>query len=264
MKIVMVGAGGVATSLAHALLGAGHELLAIYSRTLTSARTLADALGGGPIPTDELTDLPAEADLFLICVKDDAVAMVGQTLSQTFPQVLAVHTAGSLPLDTLPQRRRGVLYPLQTFSRERVVDLTEVPLFLETSDPADMALLRTLAESLSRSVYEMSSSQRAYLHIAAVFCCNFANHLSTLSAGLLERHGIPFTVMLPLIDEMTRKLHYLPPCDAQTGPAIRHDHRVLEAQHALLLREGEQELADIYRLLSDSIGSLTLRGCSFQ
>ena len=254
MKIVLVGAGGVATSLAHALRRAGHELLAIYSRTLASARTLAEALDGQPIPTDDLTILPSQADLFLICVKDDAVAMVGQTLSQAFPDVLAVHTAGSLPLDTLPQRRRGVLYPLQTFSRERVVDLTEVPLFLETSLPADMALLRTLAESLSRSVYEMSSSQRAYLHIAAVFCCNFANHLCALSADLLERHGIPFTVMLPLIDEMTRKLHYLPPRDAQTGPAVRRDHRVLASQHALLLQEGEHKLADIYRLLSDSIG----------
>lgn len=233
MNVVVIGCGNVGTNLAHALPLAGH------STTLVSSRTLEG--------------LPAAADVFIVAVKDDALRGVGERLFGLRPQAFVVHTAGSLTLNDLPSPRRGVFYPLQTFSKQRMVDFRSLPIFIEAASDEDLATLQTLASSLTTRCYVMSSAERAYLHVAAVFCCNFANHLSTLAAGLLERHGIPFEVMLPLLDETINKLHTLPPREAQTGPAVRHDEGVLRQQLALLSRESNTRLAEIYSLLSESI-----------
>lgn len=255
MKIALIGAGNVATHLGRALVATGHEVVAVYSRTRTSAERLATDIRV-PLATDSIAELTAAAGsdpLYIISVKDDAVKAVGEALAEAVPEAFVVHTAGSLPMDLLPSHRRGVLYPMQTFSRERAVDFSVIPLFIEASTTDNLQQLHALAGSLSTSVYEMPSAERAYLHIAAVFSCNFANHLSTLAAELLQRHGIPFSVMLPLLDETTRKLHFLSPQAAQTGPAMRGDRTVMAAQHALLHREDDGNMSDIYQLLSESI-----------
>ena len=113
-----------------------------------------------------------------------------------------------------------------------------------------LALLRSLAESISDHVYELSTEQRKYLHLAAVFACNFANHCYALSADVLAQVGLPFDVMLPLIDETARKVHELHPLDAQTGPAVRYDENVMQAQQQLL---GDPLMRDIYQKMSQSI-----------
>ena len=150
-------------------------------------------------------------------------------------------------METIPARRRGVLYPMQTFSKVRPVDFSEVSVFIESA--TDSALLESLAQSISRHVYHLDSEGRKHLHLAAVFACNFTNHCYDLSASLLQRYGIPFEVMLPLIDETARKVHNLTPREAQTGPAVRYDTSVIERQEALLT--GSER--DIYRLMSQSI-----------
>ena len=167
-------------------------------------------------------------------------------------------TAGSMPMDTFTCPRRGVFYPMQTFSKQRIVDFSHIPLFIEASQEEDLQLLHSLADTITNSVYEMSSEDRKYLHVAAVFCCNFANHCSALSAKILEKHDIPFSVMLPLIDETTRKIHMIPPKDAQTGPAMRYDENVMNRHIAILQEEGEERMAEIYRLLSESIHQLSI------
>jgi predicted short-subunit dehydrogenase-like oxidoreductase (DUF2520 family) len=145
----------------------------------------------------------------------------------------------------------GVFYPMQTFSKERQVDFLPIPVFLEASDDATLSLARTLAESISHHVYVLSSEDRKFLHLSAVFACNFANHCYALSAELLEKHGIPFDVMLPLIDETARKVHELHPLDAQTGPAVRYDENVIRMQSSLL--SDSPALQEIYNLLSLNI-----------
>ena len=131
------------------------------------------------------------------------------------------------------------------------MDFKEIPIFIEGADSETVALLRTLAESISRSVYEMGSEQRRFLHLAAVFACNFTNHCYALAAEVLEMQGIPFSVMLPLIDETARKVHELHPHDAQTGPAVRYDENVISMQRQLLA--GHPDLQEVYSLLSRSI-----------
>ena len=160
---------------------------------------------------------------------------------------MILHTAGSMPLSIFEgyTENGGVFYPMQTFSMEREVDFKEIPLFIEGKSPQ----IRQLAESISNHVYELSTADRKYLHLAAVFACNFTNHCYTLAAEVLEKKGLPFDVMLPLVDETARKVHELHPKEAQTGPAVRGDENVMQAQEGLL----DESMRQIYHQLSKSI-----------
>jgi predicted short-subunit dehydrogenase-like oxidoreductase (DUF2520 family) len=148
----------------------------------------------------------------------------------------------------------GVLYPMQTFSKQREVDFREVSFFVEANHQIGIEALKDLAGKLSSKVYELTSEQRKYLHIAAVFACNFTNHMYALCDRLLKAQGVPFEVMLPLIDETARKVHELKPQDAQTGPAIRNDKNVIESHLNML--DDEPGLKEIYEMISNSIHRL--------
>ena len=250
MKIALIGAGNLATNLGKALFHAGHEIVQVYSRKEESAKALAEVLKCAY--TADLASVVTSADVFILALADDAVERIAGLLREGRENQLFVHTAGSLHLDVLPTARRGVLYPMQTFSKDKEVDFSVIPCFVESFLKDDMELLLALAKTVSDTVYELNSNDRKYLHLAAVFCNNFANHCFTLGAHLLKEHGnLPFSVMLPLIDETASKLHVMSPHDAQTGPARRRDKRVLE-KHQMLLATNP-DMGKIYELFSDSI-----------
>ena len=249
-RIALIGAGNVATCLGIALQQAGWEIAQVYSRTEASASELAMRLQVPYVTSVE--EVCADADIYIVAVKDNA-------LPELIPELvkgrggLFVHTAGSVPMDVWKGHAlcHGVLYPMQTFSKGKAVDFRSVSFFLEGDGEETQAMLRRLACSLSGKVYDATSEQRAYLHMAAVFACNFANHMYALSAYLLEKNGLPFEAMLPLIDETARKVHLMPPSAAQTGPAVRKDTQVMD-KHLAMLAE-EPELREIYRMISNSI-----------
>ena len=227
MVVTLIGTGRLGTNLHHALHEAGHEVVWLEGRRFRPCEV--------------------RGEVVIICVKDDAIASVAERLGDV--EALVVHTSGSTDIDALPHRRRGVLYPMQTFSRDRLVDFAEIPLFLETADDEDMKLLVHLAQSISRNVRQLDSQRRRSLHLAAVFACNFTNHCYDLSAQVLQQAGLPFEVMLPLIDETARKVHTLSPREAQTGPAVRYDEGVISRHEEML--SGTPR--DIYHLMSQSI-----------
>lgn len=241
----------MATNLGVALCKAGHEVTAVYSRTMQSAEALATTIGSSP--TNDISHLPLQADVFIVSVKDDALQTLIPQLAKGREDQLFVHTAGSMTLSVFEgiMQRYGVFYPMQSFSTERRVDFAEIPVFIEASDNPTLERIRLLAETISQSVYVLSSEERKYLHLAAVFACNFANHCYTLAARVLEEHGLPFSVMLPLIDETARKVHQLHPKEAQTGPAIRYDENVISMQSQLL--RDHPEMKEIYERMSQSI-----------
>lgn len=217
----------MASHLGLALEQAGHLVVRVGGRTRTV-----------PIPQD--------ADLYIIAVTDSAIARVAAEIGDV--PGLVVHTAGSMPMSILPQRRKGVLYPLQTFTKGMPVDLHSVPFFIESEGGED--LLRDVASQIGGSVLEMGSERRRYLHLAAVFCNNFTNHMYRITEELLSQHNIPFEVMLPIIDETARKVHGLSPAQAQTGPAVRWNIGVMESQLNLLERD---DLKQLYQIISKSI-----------
>ena len=248
MDIVMVGAGRLATQLSEALQRQGHRIVCVYSRTMTSAGGLGIRLGTEA--TNELDMLPRQADAFILSVKDDVLPGLIPRLAKGREQCVMLHTAGSVPMSVFGNLPNvGVLYPMQTFTKGRNVDFSTIPIYIEGSSQQALSVAQALAQSVSNKVEEVSSEQRRYLHLAAVFACNFTNHCYDLSAQVLQQVGLPFEVMLPLIDETARKVHTLSPREAQTGPAVRYDEGVISRHEEML--SGTPR--DIYHLMSQSI-----------
>lgn len=258
MKVILFGAGNVATHLGLALQQAGHKVLQVWSRTTDSAEALASSLDSTPHtfsedPESIKNDIePTSPLVCIISVKDDAIAEVARRFIPELPQAIWLHTAGSVSIDVLDQRlnpRFGVLYPMQTFSKSKPVDFSRIGIFIEAHGCE--VELSELAHSLTQKVYTLDGEGRKRLHLAAVFACNFVNHCYALSESLLADAGIPFEVMLPLIDETAEKVHTLSPRLAQTGPAARHDQLIMERQSNMLAED--PALRDIYERLSQSI-----------
>lgn len=251
MKVTMIGSGNLATNLAHALFKTGHDIVNIYSRNFHHAAMLAEKVGGAAV--DNLSRLSPLAEVYIVSVSDSALPELIPLLCKGREQSIFLHTAGSMPMDVFAGMalHYGVLYPMQTFSKQRILDFSQIPCFIETNDEKARTAAYALAGDISNRVYGMDSDTRRYLHLAAVFACNFVNHCYALSADILEPHGIPFDVMLPLIDETALKVHGMRPQDAQTGPAVRYDVNVLRRQ-SQLLRDNPM-LKEIYDRLSLSI-----------
>jgi predicted short-subunit dehydrogenase-like oxidoreductase (DUF2520 family) len=147
--------------------------------------------------------------------------------------------------------RCGVLYPLQTMDKNRHTDFGHLPLFIEAACPSDAQLLEKIARTLSDTVVPLSSDKRKYLHLAAVFACNFSNHLYGIASEILEEQAIDRRLLLPLIEETAAKIRTLTPREAQTGPAVRYDTAVIDAQIELL--HGHPHRQMLYRMLSEDI-----------
>ncbi|MFQ9503588.1 MAG: Rossmann-like and DUF2520 domain-containing protein [Alistipes indistinctus] len=201
------------------------------------------------------TDDPAQlvpADIYLISVSDTQIGAIAENLD--FGNAIVAHTAGSVSLNVLPDRlsHRGVFYPLQTFTAGRRIDFRQVPLLIEGEHPDTAAALRLLASELSDSVYEVSEQQRAQLHLAAVFACNFTNHMYAIAQELLAEKGLPPQLIGPLISETAAKALGSPSAAAvQTGPARRGDRQTQQKHLGLL--EGHPQLQELYQKISTEI-----------
>ncbi len=254
MKIVWIGAGNLASQLAPALGRAGHEALQVFSRTMASAGALAARLGCPA--TDDPDAVARGADAYVFSVTDGALEGLAARVAPRAGDALCLHTAGSMPQDVFRGHasRYGVFYPMQTFSKGRTVDFKEIPVFVEASCPDALAETERLARSVSDRVEVMGTEKRRRLHLAAVFACNFANHCYALAERLLNREGIPFDVMWPLVEETARKVRHLSPAEAQTGPAVRRDRNVSDLHLALL--GGDPETKALYEAMSRSIRRL--------
>ena len=253
MKIVLIGAGNLATHLGKALHTAGHDMGQVFSRTMQSAETRAALLDAEPLT--DMAQVRDDADVYIFSVKDSALEQLISQLCGGEKKVF-LHTAGSMPMSVFRGKalHYGVLYPMQTFSKQREVDFSIIPCFIEANDEFALKQIEGLAGQISHRVYQLSSEDRKYLHLSAVFACNFANHCYAASQKLLQQHGIPFDVMLPLIDETAAKVHGMTPKEAQTGPAVRYDENVIGKQIQLL--ENQPYFQKIYDCMSKSIHEL--------
>jgi predicted short-subunit dehydrogenase-like oxidoreductase (DUF2520 family) len=249
MKIVFIGSGNVATHLAIAFKAMGADILQVWSKDSRNADLLAALTKAEPI--SKWQHLDQHADCYIISVKDDAIQEVAMQLSQV--NGIVIHTAGAVSLDALKDcgRGQGVLYPLQTFSKSKSVDLKNVPFCIEGDRQETLEKISAIAHLLSANVSEVSSKQRKILHLAAVFACNFSNHLYHLSNELLKDHNLKFDLLKPLILETASKIQSVDPIEVQTGPAVRNDNETMQKHLTLLTDSPELQL--IYQMLSNSI-----------
>ena len=248
-RFVFIGAGNLATRLSIVLKEKGFSIEQIYSRSEKSAKSLAEKLRTNY--TNSLNEIIKEADIYFVALKDSAFEEVLPHLN--FQDKLLVHCSGSMPLSFLEKYSEniGVFYPLQTFSKEREVDFSEIPVFIEANSSDNEKKLVQIAEKISGQVTVLNSEKRLILHISAVFSCNFVNHFYFIASEILKSRNIPFEVLYPLIEETATKIYKMNPEMAQTGPAIRYDRNIISAHIEAL--QNFPEFKKIYIDISESI-----------
>jgi len=255
LKLVIIGAGNVATHLAMSLHEKGIEIRQIFSRTEESARALAERVNTGY--TTQVSQIVRDADVYLYAVDDSALPDLASQINA--PDALHIHTSGSTAMDVFADvaENYGVLYPLQTFSKNKAVRFAEIPVFVEGNNEFAKNKIVEIAQLLTEKLYFMDSDGREKLHLSAVFVCNFVNHLYAVGAELVQDAGVNFDVLQPLIQETAEKIKTLSPRDAQTGPAVRKDKNIIQKQLKLL--ENKRELAKIYELITKDIYETLLK-----
>ena len=248
-NISFAGAGKVASALCRKIYESGIKIDLIVSLSEGNGRSLAASCEASWSQTPEF---PSSTDIIIVAVPDHLLMSVLQNIICR-PETLVVHTAGSIGLDVFPDHitSKGVFYPLQTFSRERKVSFTGLPFLLESSDKQSSALLEELAALIGGKTYFVSSTQRIMVHLAAVFICNFANHMLTSGKQVADRAGVNFEIFYPLLNETVSKAMAIGPENSQTGPALRNDQNTIEKHMELL--SFSPELKEIYRALTKYI-----------
>jgi predicted short-subunit dehydrogenase-like oxidoreductase (DUF2520 family) len=249
MRVVIIGAGNVATHLAKAFKAVDVQVAQVWSYHYENAVLLANQVNA--VAIEDLSALDQNADLCLLAVKDDSINELTSQLAG-FKGVIA-HTSGSVSIKVFENfyDNYGVCYPLQTFSKNKSVSFSNIPLCLEASNEKTLTLLKEVANKLSANVREIDSEKRKILHLSAVFACNFTNHLYALADEILTANGLEFDILRPLIEETASKVQNELPLNVQTGPAIRNDNETIK-KHEELLKQ-QPALLEIYKTLSDSI-----------
>ncbi|WP_263601903.1 Rossmann-like and DUF2520 domain-containing protein [Chryseobacterium sp. PET-29] len=243
MQIVIIGSGNVAYHLAKAFVLNNIPLAQIFGRNEEELRKIS-----GELNIHFSTEHLQEADLYIICVSDRSVEDVSKMIVRK--DCLVAHTSGSLPKEILAgDYRKASFYPLQTFSKSKALDYSKIPFFVEAENENDLQTLFTMAFKISENVMESTHEKRKYIHLTAVFACNFVNHLFARAKEISDLQEIPFDYFLPLIDETVQKIHEIDPKSAQTGPAVRNDRRILELHQQLL----QGESLEIYKTMNHSI-----------
>ncbi len=251
MKIVFLGAGNLAYHLSKALQKAGHSVLQVYSRTMKAAEELANLLNCKAV--NNVKDIIQTADLYIVALSDDAVKTIVEQLDIDTKNI--VHTAGSIPIDVLKGAKNyGVFYPLQTFSKNRELVFSNIPICIEADNLNFQEVLLSLANQISENVWLINSEERKYLHLSAVFVCNFVNHIYSLTKQMIDEKNLDFKILYPLIKETVNKALDGSPMLSQTGPAIRNDKKTL-AKHINLL-SSRHDLSNFYDMMSKSIQNL--------
>lgn len=242
IKVCIIGSGNVAHHLTLAFQAADQiEIAAVYSRSGEKIQ------GVDSMVITDLEDLPM-ADVYIISVSDSAIADIASKLP--FSDRLVVHTSGSVGIDAITeQNRAGVFYPLQTFSKNKTVDLSDVPICIEALSEHDYKLLETVGRAISGVVQRIDSKKRRALHLAAVFVSNFTNRMYGIGEQICQQHNISFDLLKPLIQQTADKILALSPTQAQTGPAKRRDQATIDAHLALL----NDEQKKIYQIMTQSI-----------
>ncbi len=243
MKTVIIGSGNVAYHLCRAFSENGISITQLFGRNHEALQEIGNEFN---IPFS--TSAPADADLYIIAVSDASVAEVSAQIKKA--DCIVAHTSGSLPKEIMVGNyRKASFYPMQTFSKDKTLDYANVPVFVEAEDAEDRETLKLLASKISDRVSESDFETRKYMHITAVFACNFVNHLFARAKEIADSKQIPFSYFEPLIDETVEKIKILEPKSAQTGPAVRHDERILKLHQELL--SGEH--LKIYNVMNESI-----------
>ncbi len=246
LHIVIIGAGNVASHLCRAFDTSKHKIVQLYNRS-EKGKELADEYGIS-FTTDVNT--LSKAEVYLIAIPDDAIVDFAEKIP--FKESLIAHTSGAVPLSVIEgsSTNIGVFYPLQTFTKGKPVDFSEIPICIEANSEENEKMLYKLGKEISTNIKRIDSEKRKLVHVAAVFANNFSNHMYEMAYSFMMKNNLPFDILKPLIKETADKIQHQTPFESQTGPAKRGDQKTIESHLALLK---DEEYKEIYKLVSQSI-----------
>lgn len=249
MKVSFIGSGNVATHLAKACVDNGISVNEICSNNFENAKLLAEICNANAL--NSISKLNDDIDLLIVSINDNSLSEIATSIEKFKCPV--VHTSGSTSIDIIKSSHHfyGVLYPLQTFSKSKIVNIKEVPFFIEGSSVELISRIETLVSKWGAKTQLANSEQRLNLHIAAVFACNFSNHMYSIAEELMRKHQLDFNLLKPLILETAHKIEKLSPNEAQTGPAKRMDTQTIKKHLASLT--SEKRLFELYKSISEDI-----------
>ena len=236
-NIVLIGSGNVATQLGKVLYNAGHSIKQVFSRNIENAKLLSIEIHSKPI--DNLNEIVVDADFYIISIADDAINIIVSFFENI--KGIVIHTSGSVGIEVFKDsiKNYGIIYPLQTFSKSLFLNFEKIPFCIEANSESNLLKIKELTSNFSNNIFEISSNQRKYLHLAAIFVNNFANSLYVCASDILENQNIPFDLLKPLILETASKVQFRNPIETQTGPAKRNDFKIIE-KHLHLLENNER------------------------
>ena len=243
-KILLVGSGNVATHLAINLKRKNYNIQQVFSRSIENAKDLAKKVDS------DYTDNPkniVESNLTIIAVSDDSI----KDIIDFLPDVPTVHTSGYTHINILKNSftSYGVIYPLQSFKKNIELNFTDIPFLIEANTKEFENNLIEICSCLSANIIRVNSSERKKIHLAAVFACNFSNHMQVIAKEIMDDAKINYELLIPLIKKTFSRLEEDPKMK-QTGPAVRKDINILE-NHINLIQKDEHK--EIYKLISNSI-----------
>ncbi len=250
MKVFIIGSGNVAYHMLRAIWKTDNEVVGLYSRNEREAKNCAR--GNKVDLFDDLSAIPASADLYLVCVNDDAISEIVSSLpSEIKESKIVAHTSGSQAIDVLEGvTQAGVFYPVQTFTKGRKMTYDDIPFCINSNSELVENKLSNLADAISRNVNLITDEQRKNIHLSAVMMNNFVNHLIYKSEEFLEKSNLPTELIQPLLKQTIAKHAKLGSLEAQTGPAVRNDKATIKAHLALLPNKFDKAL---YKAISASI-----------
>ena len=249
MRVLIIGAGNVATVLGRLIKAAGHDIVQVVSRSMNNAGVLATELGCSAAAN--FGEMKKDADLYIAAMSDAALNEIKENIN--LGDKVIVHTAGSISKDVLNavSANYGVMYPLQSLNKESNCNEIKIPLLIDGNNDDTLQLIQQLADSISPMVSVMTDDNRLKLHVAAVIANNFTNHLYSLAYDFCKKEGIDFEMLQPLIEETALRLKKHSPAEMQTGPAKRKDIITLD-KHLRILNTHPQ-LRSVYLKMTDSI-----------
>ena len=248
MKVTIIGTGNIATVMGRTLMANGHHIVQVWGRDVMKANSLAHALRANAI--DDLNQLAPDADIYIVAVKDQAIAEVASNLR--LPDRVIIHTAGAVEKEVLQpvSHHYGVVWPIKMI-RKSMPDFGTVTIAIDASDEHTKKILSALVHPISPDFLFADNKQRQKMHLMASLILNFTNHLLVLADEFGKEEGIDVKIFHGMIADMIKLLQDHPPSSLQAGPAYRGDWSTVQKHLTLLNRF--PELQELYETISKHI-----------
>lgn len=252
MTYYIVGTGNIAWFMATRLFKAGHSCLGIYGRNTEESQKLAAAIKAPALA--DISNIQDDADCCILAISDHSI--VSTAANFNFQHTTLVHTAGSLSRMVLEPfaDRAGVIWPIYSIVKNNLPKHRNIPVTIKGTDDHSETILQELATAITDISYTISWEQRQWLHLCAVMCNNFTNHLMAVSEQICNKQQVPFSLLYPIVSQTAERIMQDSPYKLQTGPAKRGDKVTID-KHLGLLAQNPDWL-ELYKSVTTSIDKM--------